>query len=139
MRSNFSSQGEGGKFDNFYSYPEKKMKNFCSNRKWYLCSILSSPTSNTILVLDVFVVSFFSGHPTQKCNQTLHDEFPFRVCYYIRCTREVLPQRILTWPSFSLDPAVRIEMLQHHLRFEDLFQSFFVCAQLLLLLMRHHH
>ena len=118
MRSNFSSQGEGGKFDNFYSYPEKKMKNFCSNRKWYLCSILSSPTSNTLLVLDVFVVSFFSGHPTQKCNQTLHDEFPFRVCYYIRCTREVLPQRILTWPFISSpffpNRAMRIEMLYYN-------------------------
>ena len=94
----------------------------------------SSPTNTTWLFSSifvvVFVVSFFSGGGGQPYAK-MQLASSRRQRSFLFVVREVLPQRILTWPSiplFSLDPAVRIEMLQHHLRFEDLFQSFFVCT-----------
>ena len=90
----------------------------------------SSPTNTTWLFSSifvvVFVVSFFSGSGGQPYAK-MQLASSRRQRSFLFVVREVLPQRILTWPSiplFSLDPAVRIEMLQHHLRFEDLFQSF---------------
>ena len=102
----FQTQGRWaavGKFDNFYSYPEKK--DFCSNRKWYLCSILSSPTSNNILVLYVvvFVVSFFSGQPYAKMQLASSRRVSFS-CLLLLRIGEVLPQWILTWPFISSSP-----------------------------------